>query len=379
MGNNKLKMLLNSGVHIEKCCSSLLIICLLGLISCEYEDQSPDKFTESLPQVHPQKISQFQKVDSLYFGYLGWQTIAMDDGSVVIPLHKATKLLQVSREGKLIKQVARTGRGPGEVQDLLFIQRTKEGGVLVVDQQNQKIIKFGQDLKLITELTPKPPEASNITGIYPMRADSEYLIRASSGRYLTDESASPSISLSMYIHKKGYQNKVTMQTRPVALDMLDGQPVGGREVPFSPSQQIAYNSETESLYSYWTGSSKIAKLSSTLDTLATIPMDLPTQKLSDAAYDSLEAETRDRQWKTLKDKLPDIKTPVERILIDTKGRFWLKLNYRGNTQKWLIMNQDGGFQKVVHLPRGSMLTHISEHHLGVRLDNTVFALFEPVE
>ncbi len=372
-------MLLNSGVHIEKCCSSLSIICLLGLISCEYEDQSPDKFTESLPQVHPQKISQFQKADSLYFSYAPVQSIAMHDGSVVIPIYEANRLLQVNQRGEIIKQVARPGRGPGEVQDLLFLQQTTGGGLLVVDQRNQKIIKFSPELELVTELTPKPLESAIVIGIYPMKGGEQYVIRASSSKYLHDKEASPAMTLSRYSVDGGYGRRVTVRTRPVALDLIDGQPVGGREVPFSPSQQIAYNSETESLYSYWTGSSKIAKLSSTLDTLATIPMDLPTQKLSDAAHDSLEAETRDRQWKTLKDKLPDIKSPVERMLIDTKGRFWLKLNYRGDTQKWLVMNRGGKFQKVVHLPRGSMLTHISEHHLGVRLDDTTFALFEPVE
>ena len=108
-------------------------------------------------------------------------------------------------------------------------------------------------------------------------------------------------------------------------------------------------------------------------------MDLPAQPLSDAEYDSIEAETRDREWKTLKDELPNMKTPVERMLIDEQGRFWLRLNYRGDTQQWLVMSDDGEYQKIVHLPRGSMLTHVSNHHLGVRLDETTFALFKPVD
>lgn len=357
----------------------IITILLLGLISCQPEQHSPEKFVQSLPQVYPKKISQFQKVDSLYFGHLGYQTIPMADGSVVIPLRKGQRLLQVSTEGKLMKQVAGPGRGPGELQDPLFLQQTKNGGILVVDQGNQKIIQFDSDLELVTELTPKPPESAVITGIYPLKENGQFVIRASSSKFLFDKEEVPSMLLDRYSVDDGYGKQLTVKTRPIALLMLDGRPAGGRKVPFAPSQQIAYNPKTESLCSYWTGSPKIAELTATFDTLHTITVNLPPQKLSDAEYDSIEADTRDNQWKTLKDQLPDVKVPVERMLVDHRGRFWLKLNYRGDTQKWLIMTGDGKFQKIVHLPSGSMLTHISDKHLGVRLDDITFALFEPVK
>jgi len=357
----------------------ILAILLLGLTSCQSKQRSPEQFVQSLPQVYPKKVSQFRKVDSLYFGHLGYQTIPMADGSVVIPLRKGQRLLQVTPEGKLIKEVAAPGRGPGELKDPLFIQQTSNGGVLVVDQGNQKIIQFNSDLELVTELKPKPLESATVTGIYPIKGRGQYVIRASSNKFLFDKEASPSMILSSYSLDDGYGKQLTLRTRPMALLMIDGQLAGGRKVPFASSQQIASDPGTESLYSYWTGSSKIAELSTNLDTLNTIRVNLPAQKLSDAEYDSIEADTRDQQWKTLKDRLPEVKVPVGRMLVDRRGRFWLKLNYRGYTQKWLIMTRDGKFQKIVHLPTGSMLTHISDKNLGVRLDDITFALFEPVK
>ena len=65
--------------------------------------------------------------------------------------------------------------------------------------------------------------------------------------------------------------------------------------------------------------------------------------------------------------------------MDPEGRFWVKLNYRSDSNLWLILGQEGDPQKVVHLPGGSMLTHISGKHLGVRVDDVTFALYEPVE
>ena len=43
------------------------------------------------------------------------------------------------------------------------------------------------------------------------------------------------------------------------------------------------------------------------------------------------------------------------------------------------MNQDGEVEKVVNLPKNTYLTHISEHHLGVRLDDSTFGLYEAVD
>jgi hypothetical protein len=357
----------------------LLALCLLGLVGCQADQQTPEQFTESLPQVHPQKMSQFQKVDSLYFGYLGNQTIAMDDGSVVIPLQREKRLLQVSPNGDIIKEIAGSGRGPGEVLDLLFIQRTQADGVLVVDQKNNKIIRFGPDLELVTEMRPQPPEESILTGVYPMQEEQKFIFRSASTRYLRDKEASPSLRLSSYHPNQEYQETMQVRDHRMALTFSNGRLVGASEVPDAPSQQVAYHPATQSLYSYWTGSNAIAKLSSNLDTLQTIPVDLPAQPLRDAKYDSIEAETRDREWNTLKNELPNMKTPVERMLIDEQGRFWLRLNYRGDTQQWLVMSDAGEYQKIVHLPRGSMLTHISDHHLGVRLDERTFALFKPVD
>ncbi|MEX0660747.1 MAG: hypothetical protein WEA58_13890 [Balneolaceae bacterium] len=41
-----------------------------------------------------------------------------------------------------------------------------------------------------------------------------------------------------------------------------------------------------------------------------------------------------------------------------------------------MLNQDGEPEMRVQLPKEGMLTHISEHHIGFRADDHLFALYE---
>lgn len=45
-------------------------------------------------------------------------------------------------------------------------------------------------------------------------------------------------------------------------------------------------------------------------------------------------------------------------------------------KSWFVLNSEGEVLKRVMLPKNSYLTHIHKDHLGVRLDDSTFALFE---
>lgn len=62
-----------------------------------------------------------------------------------------------------------------------------------------------------------------------------------------------------------------------------------------------------------------------------------------------------------------------------KDQIWVQSNIRGEFQKWFVLSMDGEITKIVHFPKNVLVTHISDHHIGVRLDDTTFALFEAVE
>jgi hypothetical protein len=74
--------------------------------------------------------------------------------------------------------------------------------------------------------------------------------------------------------------------------------------------------------------------------------------------------------------LPENKALADQMMVDQNKIIWLKLNHTSTYQQWLTISAQGNLLQVIQLPKNSMLTHISENHLGVRLDNATFALFE---
>lgn len=352
-----------------------LVLCLPGKAAL----QGLSEYFPRLPLETPEKKLEFTSVDSFYFEHLGYITIPLSDGSFILYDRMNPMMLRVNEEGALVKRVAREGRGPGEIGDILFLGKTGGEEVLAVDQANQKIIRFSPDASYKNEFLVKPI-AGNLVEVYPAGEPDPYINVYRTHDYLRDESKSPSLVLAQFNPEPNTHGKsIRLESRKYARLVIDGQLRGARAVPYTPDQLLAYDPTGESLYAWWTGSGTIAQLSADFDTLRTIPVQLPGESLSSDERDSLHEATGPRQWRTLKNHLPAVKTPVEAMKIDHKGRFWLQLTYRSDHQPWLVMSGDGTFEKIVHLPRGAMLTHISGRHLGVRLNAYTFALFEPVD
>lgn len=371
-----MKLFYKSGI---RCWVSVLLLVLIS-ISCQKDDESVEQFLDSLPHEHPGEINRFQQADSIYFDHLGYTSIPRKDGSVVLYDRGIRMLFQVSGQGNLRKILSQQGRGPGEVLDIISLARSIDGGFLLYDQKNRKGVVFDNSLRYKSEFSPEPFEENNTSAIFPAASEDEYLILHSSYDYLRDKSKQPRSFLTLYNIEDGTHNKfIAMQDRQYARLIMDGEVSGATAVIYSSRQLIVNNHQDETIYSFWTGSGEIAELSADFDTLRTIPVNLPSQSLSSEVRDSLKERYRSEQWRTLQEKLPDVKVPVEEMKLDEQNRFWLKLNYRGDTAKWLIMNQEGEPQKIVHLPKESMLTHVSENHLGLRLDDITFALYEPVD
>ncbi|MCH2449743.1 MAG: hypothetical protein MK198_06300 [Gracilimonas sp.] len=88
----------------------------------------------------------------------------------------------------------------------------------------------------------------------------------------------------------------------------------------------------------------------------------------------MKSEYDDLRWDALKSVLPEVKAPANNMIYHN-GEFWMESNILGDTEMWLVLNSKGQITRVVHLPKDSMLMHVSDAHLGVRLDDVTFALF----
>lgn len=358
----------------------LLSVVVMGLFlfSCisSNEPENPSDYVEKLPQEFPEEMNRFQEADSIYFGHLGYQTVPLD-GDIVLYDRQGQVILRISSNGGIKQVVARSGRGPGEMQDILSLIKTAEEGILVYDQRNQKIVQFNNQLKYREEFNVKPDEQNTITAAFPSDKENEYVIELSSYAYYMDRSREPERYLTQFNKETNtYDTKIDLKERLVAVSESRS---GGRIVPYTPIDLVYYSPKSETLFLCDTETSRITEITSDFDTLQTISLNLPSQELSPEERDSLKEDSGPRYEKSLEEKLPEIKTPVEEFKVDHRNRFWLRLNYRGTTQKWLVLDPEGEPLKIVHLPKGGMLTHISPDHLGVRLDDVTFGVFEPVD
>jgi len=359
----------------------LFLIFIFFVAGCHSESHSPQDLINSLPRETPAQMVEFDSVDSLFLQHLGYETIVRDDGSFILPDREAALLIHVDESGNLIRQLGRKGRGPGEFLDITFSNEIPGGGILIYDQGNNKNAIFDRNLKYQTEFIP---ESYDGAAFYLLATGSSgiYIAVMTTDSWMFDKEAERKLILARYDQSRGsFSNIRKYPTRPYARLFINGQMMGGTAVPYLPDHLIRYKPTTETLYTYWTASDKIAVRNTEFDTLRTISIDLPREELSSSEIDSLREEYSKEQWDTLSDMLPERKVPVEDMYIDDRERFWLRLNYRSeaDTQMWLVTDKEGEPQKIIHLPKGVMLTHVSVHHLGVRLGPSSFALYEPIE
>lgn len=350
----------------------LILLCLGFLFSCSpkvKENQTPEEFVASLPQVTPEKIVQFNSLDSLYLQYLSTNSIVLENGNFLLGDKQAKRLYVVDKTGKLVKVLGRIGRGPGEFLDVT-LRPAKAGGIIVFDDDNDKAVIFDSNLKFKREFIITPfKNRTLITGVYPGTNKSEYILTIMSYAFLLNKETEP------YIYIVNYNSKTQRYSNATR---YNGIRRGGGVIPYYPSQQFWYSPDTDSYFLFFTGSNIIAEVNANLDTLRTIKIDIPSQKVNEAEMESIREANDNPRGKKIISLVPEYKPPADSLFMDEKGRFWLKLNYRGKTNKWVVLNKDGIPQKIVNLPDG-MVTHISIHHIGVRLNENTFALFEPVK
>lgn len=347
-------------------------------MSCHTEEQSHTDL-QDLPVFIPQEILRIDgSIGDNFFGHIGYATVVQNDGNVLIPdlLHK--KLFKIDEGGRLIDIVLRQGKGPGEVEDITFLSQSAFDGILIYDQTNEKIVLLGDSGNYKDEfvLTPglQPPGINSLSEVYEL-AKNQYLLIFSTWEYLFKPDSDQKSYLIVY-NRSLEMSSESIETRSKLHAVLEG---GGasRQIPFVPADLIGYNTSSADLYLYWSGGNDIAHLDTSLDTIRTISISLTPDRISNTEKDSLR-HAFPEYWDSMKSFFSEYKAIADRMLVDPKNNFWLLLNRENDNQTWLVVSELGEFKHIVELPAGSMLTHISKHHLGVRLDDVTFALFQPL-
>jgi hypothetical protein len=330
---------------------------------------------EGITTFTPKMITSFDHAGDYYFGHLGYESIVLENGNYIIPDRQLTNILLVNEAGE-VQKVVEKGRGPGEILDAYQFSQDSEGRIYTYDQRNKKILVFNEQLGLVKEILPPKYKFSSLLKAYKMEGRN-YLFELVSFEYLRNpEKERETIFVQYNAGDEAYGKELVLRAKPSALTIVDGKVRGSTAVEYTFEQLAAYNSERQTLYLFNTDSPVIAEVDFNFDTLSTIPVNLPLEKVSQAEKDSLEKAYDDPdQWRTVEPLLPEIKSAAGDMKYKN-GVFWLKSFLRGAYQKWFVLNEKGQILCVVNLPKKSILTHISEQNIGLRLDDTHFALYE---
>lgn len=356
----------------------LFMICILILIGCHSDSEV--KPLEELPVFTPTIMQKFDSLgEDVFFSHLAYTTFELENGEIFLQDRSLNKIFKISSDGNSSSIIASEGRGPGELQDITFASRSYDNSIIVYDQRNKKVLRFSSSGKFLDEFVLQPWEKGTLSEVYEL--DENHLLTVyRSFEYLRNLDLEPEAYLVIFDKEtERYIQNVTISDRPFARNIVDDQPRGGRIVPYSSEHLRYFNHLNSTFYSLWTDEQTIASLTTSLDTANTITFDLSQEKLSRDEINEIRDDLPGSLWRNMDPLLPEYKAIADDMIIDGQNNFWLELNHRSEYQKWLILSPSGEKLAIVQLPKDGMLTHVSDQHLGFRLDDHVFALLEPIK
>lgn len=348
---------------------SLLLIILVG---CNSNNESNSQLSD-VPVTTPNELVKFETIGENLLSHIGYTSIVLKSEHVLIPDRQHVKLFKTDSSGELIETIGRKGNGPGEFQDITFLSQSAFGNTLIYDQMNQKVVVLDSLGHFSSEfIIPSNSPSGSLRELYEVE-EQQYLMIFQSHESLFNEDREQVSYLVIYnSKKKSFSPEKTINSRPYARRTGGG---GGMRVPYAAADLIAYDKTTAEFYLYGSGRQKIAQLDTSLDTVEVISFDLEPELVTRAESDSIRAKNPE-YWDSMQSLLPEYKALADRLIIDPENNFWLKLNHANEYEQWLIVSDLGELLQIVQLPKDSMLTHVSDEHLGVRLDDITFALFE---
>lgn len=357
------------------------IVTVLACACAEPESQGEvtANKVEDIEVLVPEKIREFDHIDTLYYSFIGLNSFATGDGGLILPVWGLATLVKTNKEATEVLALTKQGRGPGELLDV-GVPTMGENEIYVYDREQQKTVLFNRsDLSLVKEFLVGSYQEYRVNRVYPSFEEESVLIWLNNSLHNMDR-ITENLLIKFNSKSGEYGKSIAVKGQPHAPlgEVGNGTATMAMRAPFSDNSFIVSVPERRTLLMYDTRTDLIAEINASFDTLQTIPVKLPRQEVSSAERDSIKAEVDAlafANWGTVEPYIPTIKAAADDMLYHN-NEIWLKSNFRGDHQKWMVINMDGQVVKEVQLPKGSRLTHVSDEHLGVRLDEVTLALYQ---
>jgi|SRR5690625_4209113 len=365
---------------------ALFLAGLLFLAGCGYADSDSTSTIDldSLPVRIAEPVLSVNAIDTLLFAFLYPYSTPLDDGSVLLADARRSQVYQLNRDGTG-RIVADNGRGPGEVQFVNNMGITPDGYIYLFDWTNRRITLYNQDLTYEREfLIQAFMDKKEIRWVYPTTEPDLFLGVGTDLSFMEDLDPNLFRVIGLYhLPERSYLDWIRVPSGRVSYTIVDGEMQGFRPVPYVPQTHFSMHPGGGSFYLYWPPSEEITELTLSMDTLRVIPVSLPKEPFSSSEQDSLLDQWNSPDIATLRDmqsQFPEVKSPVDRFLVDDLGRFWLRLTRRSTLQEWLVLDEEATPERIVALPKEAEVTHISSKSIGVREEDMMtFTLYEVID
>lgn len=357
----------------------IIILAAFHATACQNSSDNAELSLDEVPEFTPEQIISSDHIDSLYFGFLGINSSFLPDGDVLLTVWDPSILVRSNADFTEIKAITNVGRGPGEMLSTGVPSTNISIHISTIDQFQQKILVFNENLKIANEYVPTAFDDYMVSRVFTF-SNEQTIFEMASSIFSSIGKERYKVLVQYDNENELYKDSIKIFTKPYAPigDLLASGSGSAMAVPYSNDQFVESHPTRNTLFLFDTRTNIIAEINADFDTLNTISVNLPREKLSQSEKDSLKTELSSEEWKSIEPYLPEYKAVADKMLL-SENHIWLESNLDAQFTKWFVLNLKGEIEQIVNLPKGSMLTHISEHHLGVRLDDVTFALYEPVD
>lgn len=358
--------------------TTFLLLPLIFFFSCQHSTNHSEFSLDDIPVTTPQQIASFDHIDSLYFGFVGINSMSLSNGEFVLALWDPSQLVKLDARLSQIKAMTKTGRGPGEILSTGLPTINSDNFISTFDQFQNKVLVFDENLKIANEYVPTAFDDYMVSRVFTF-SNEQTIFEMASSIFSSIGKERYKVLVQYDNENEVYKDSIKIFTKPYAPigDLLASGSGSAMAVPYSNNQFVESHPARNTLFLFDTRTNIIAEINADFDTLNTISVNLPREKLSLSEKDSLKTELSSEEWKSIEPYLPEYKAIANKMIL-SNNHIWLESNLDAEFTKWFILDMNGNIKKIVNLPKDSRLTHISDQHLGIRLDDVTFALFEPI-
>lgn len=362
-------------IHLNKLIILSVVHSLFLLVGCGPSNTTDTEYPVTVQGIHLTEVFRIgdQESDDVLFGEISDMDVN-SKGEIFVVDSRIKSVYMFTDEGSKIRDIGRSGRGPGEFSGPVSVHVTKGDSLYIFDRILNRVSVFNPENTVVSRTFSVP-------GSFSMGLPSSLLGSSERGilfKYITpfvDPSQSdPKAPRYDKIYSLDFQgnNPNDPVLRVLARDFITTTSAGGgisaRRMPFGRSSVVRYSNHDGHLYAGRNNSIDV-DLISVADGLIvkSLQLTIPNIPITEFDRDSVISGITGEEERQLvrSAEWPESQPAFETFLVDDNGSVWFKrtMPSPSTNAEWLILNKSGQLASVVQLPKEVVLDVIKQSRL----------------